>query len=116
MGFVENPDNGFLNHVRTHKRPSTARGYADIWEIHLKPLCADMWMKNVRTFHVQNWLNTIATKGLSRNTLKHVKSTISAIFKLAKQQDYFHGENPAKDSAITPSAPEPEETYAYSLE
>jgi integrase len=41
---------------------------------------------------------------------------ISAIFKLAKQQDYFEGENPAKDTATNPSAPEPEETYAYSLE
>jgi integrase len=73
-------------------------------------------MKNVRTFHVQNWLDMIGAKGLSRNTLKHIKSVISAIFKLAKQQDYFHGENPAKDTAVNPSAPEPQETYAYSLE
>jgi hypothetical protein len=31
---------------------------------------------------------------LSRNTLKHIKSVVSAIFTLAKQQDYFHAENP----------------------
>jgi len=35
---------------------------------------------------------------------------------LAKQQDYFRGENPARDSAISPNAPEPQETYAYTLE
>src|SRR5205807_2121684 len=29
---------------------------------------------------------------------------------------YFEGENPARDTAVNPSAPEPEETYAYSLE
>ena len=29
---------------------------------------------------------------------------------------YFDGVNPVMDTAISPSAPEPEETYAYSLE
>ena len=78
-------ENVYLPWIDEHKRPSTARGYRDIWQDHLKPLCADVWMKNVRTFHVQGWLNSIGEKGLSRNTLKHVKSVISAIFKLAKQ-------------------------------
>jgi len=40
----------------------------------------------------------------------------SAGFPLAKQQDYFQGENPARDTAINPGAAEPQETYAYSLE
>jgi integrase len=48
--------------------------------------------------------------------LKHVKSVVSAIFTLARQQDYFHAENPARDTAINPGAAEPQETYAYSLE
>jgi hypothetical protein len=65
---------------------------------------------------VQGWLNTIGAGGLSRNTLKHIKSVISAIFTLAKQQDYFQGENPARDTAVNPGAPEPQETYAYSLD
>jgi len=106
----------YLPWIKEHKRPSTARGYADIWEHHLEPLCAGAWLKNVRTFHVQGWLNSIAKDGLSRNTLKHIKSVISAIFKLAKQQDYFQGENPAKDTAVYPAATAPEETYAYSFE
>ena len=54
--------------------------------------------------------------GLSRNTLKHVKSVISAIFTLAKQQDYFDGSNPVHGSAVDPTAPEPVEGYAYDLE
>jgi integrase len=61
-------------------------------------------------------LNEIGSASLSRNTLKHIKSVISAIFTLAKQQDYFHRENPARDTAINPGAAEPQETYAYSLE
>ncbi|MCI0351140.1 MAG: site-specific integrase [Acidobacteriales bacterium] len=107
----------YLPWIEQHKRPSTVRGYRDIWEDHLKAECADEWIKNTRTYHVQNWLNSISKNGgLSRNSLKHIKSVVSAIFKLAKQQDYFFGENPARDTAVNPSAPEPEETHAYSLE
>ena len=102
--------------VVQHKRPSTAKGYKDIWEDHLRPLCQQVWLKDVRTYHVQAWLDQIGTGRLSRNTLKHVKSVISGIFTLAKQQDYFQGENPARDSSVNPKAAEPEETYAYSLE
>jgi integrase len=107
----------YLPWIEQHKRPSTAKGYRDIWEDHLKALCGDVWLKDTRTFHVQGWLNQIAVAGnLSRNTLKHIKSVVSAIYTLAKQQDYFQGENPARDTAIDPRATEPQETYAYSLD
>ena len=106
----------YLPWTETHKRPSTAKGYRDIWEDHLRPLCTSVWLKDTRTYHVQSWLNQIGAGKLSRNTLKHVKSVASGIFTLAKQQDYFQGENPARDSAINPKAAEPQETYAYTLE
>jgi len=106
----------YLPWITEHKRPSTAKGYRDIWEDHLKPLSERVWLKDTRTYHVQGWLNQIGKGKLSRNTLKHVKSVISGIFTLAKQQDYFQGENPARDSAINPKATEPQETYAYTLE
>jgi integrase len=106
----------YLPWVEAHKRPSTMRGYRDIWEDHLEPLCSGVWMKNVRTFHVQGWLNSIGKKSLCRNSLKRIKSFSSAVFKLAKQQDYFNGENPATDTAVNPAAAPPQETYAYSLE
>jgi integrase len=106
----------YLPWTQEHKRPSTAKGCRDIWEDHLRPFCAKVWLKDVRTYHVQSWLNQIGVGKLSRNTLKHVKSVVSGIFTLAKQQDYFQGENPARDSAINPKAAEPQETYAYTLE
>jgi integrase len=106
----------YLPWIEQHKRPSTAKGYRDIWEDHLRPYCSQMWLKDTRTYHVQGWLTEIGKGSLSRNTLKHVKSVVSAIFTLAKQQDYFHAENPARDTAINPGAAEPQETYAYSLE
>jgi integrase len=106
----------YLPWITEHKRPSTSKGYRDIWEDHLQPSCSAAWLKDTRTYHVQSWLNQIGKAKLSRNTLKHVKSVISGIFTLAKQQDYFQGENPARDSAINPKAAEPQETYAYTLE
>lgn len=106
----------YLPWIVQHKRPSTAKGYRDIWEDHLQTLCGEVWLKDTRTYFVQGWLNQIGAGSLSRNTLKHIKSVISGIFTLAKQQDYFQGENPAGDTATNPEATEPEETYAYSLE
>ena len=106
----------YLPWIDEHKRPSTAKGYRDIWEDHLKPLCQQVWLKDTRTYHVQGWLNQIGVGKLSRNTLKHIKSVISGIFTLAKQQDYFQGENPTRDAAVNAKAAEPQETYAYSLD
>src|SRR5215831_9850878 len=77
----------YLPWIEQHKRPSTARGYRDIWEDHLRAYTASMWLKDTRTYHVQGWLNQIGSGSLSRNTLKHIKSVVSAIFTLAKQQD-----------------------------
>jgi integrase len=106
----------YLPWIEKHKRPATVHGYRHIWENHLKPISASTWLKETRTYNVQAWLNQIGANNLGRNTLKHIKSTISGIFTLAKQQDYFQGENPARDTAINPTAKEPSETYAYSLE
>jgi len=107
----------YLPWIQQHKRPSTAKGYRDIWEDHLQPRAEKVWLKDARTYHVQQWLNDIGKDGsLSRNSLRHIKSVISAIFTLAKQQDYFQGENPARDTAINPAAAEAQETYAYTLE
>jgi len=110
----------YLPWVEQHKRPSTLKGYRDIWQDHLKAHCGNLWLKDTRTYHVQGWLNAIASSDgestLSRNTLRHIKSTISGIFTLAKQQDYFQGENPARDTAIAPGAREAQETYAYTLD
>ena len=106
----------YFPHIEQYKRPSTLRGYRDIWANHVQARCASDWLKDVRTFHVQNWLDSIAGPGtLSRNSLKHIKTFMSAVFKLAKQQGYYEGENPVRDTATSPRATAPQETYAYNL-
>jgi hypothetical protein len=49
------------------------------------------------------WLpfkSALTAGNLGRNSLKHIKTFISAVFKLAKQQGYFIGENSVRDIAI----------------
>ena len=106
----------YFPRIEQQMRPSTLKGYRDIWSLHLKPRCASAWMKDVHTYHVQEWLDDIAHPGsLSKRTLQHIKCSLSAIFKLAKQQGYFVGESPVRDTAIAPCAKEPQQTHAYSL-
>jgi hypothetical protein len=85
-GFV---DNVYFPHVTKHKRPSTVKGYSDIWERHIKPLCADDVMKDIRTFHVQSWLDSIGEKGLSRNTLKQHQERRQRIFRRGETEGLF---------------------------
>ena len=107
----------YFPRIESHLRPSTQKGYKDIWARHLKTRCAESWLKDVRTYHVQHWLDSIAEPSeLGRRTLQHIKCCLSAIFKLAKQQGYYMGENPVRDTATSPKASEPQETYAYSLD
>ena len=102
--------------MEQQKRPSTAKGYRDIWANHLKRRSIGLWMREIRTCDIQRILDNIAKPGLlSSNSLRHIKSQISGIFSYAKQQGYFDGENPARNTAIPPARLS-EETYAYSLE
>jgi hypothetical protein len=59
----------YFPHIEQYKRPSTLSGYRDIWENHVRARSAGDWLKDVRTFHVQGWLDSIAsTRTLSLNT------------------------------------------------
>ena len=40
---------------------------------------------------------------------------LSAVFKLAKRRGYYSPGKPVRDTATSPKAPAPQETYAYDL-
>jgi integrase len=109
----------YLPYADEHTRPSTAKNYRGIWRLHLKPECGQTWLRDVKTFTVQGWLNRIAEDAappLSRNTLKRIQSALSGIFCLAKRLGYYDGVNPVQDTRTDPRAAEPAQTHAYSLE
>jgi len=84
----------YLPWVEMHRRPSTVKGYRDIWEDHLKPLCGEVWLKDGADLPRPRMAESNRCGQAERNTLKHIKSVISGFFTLAKQQDYFQAENP----------------------
>jgi integrase len=115
--FVKNV---YLPFVKQHKRPSTEKGYRDLWEDHLSSRCGRALLREVRTCDVQRWIETVAAedktkKGtlLGRRTLANVKCLLSGIFAHAKRQGYFDGANPVEDTSIPPTR-NPDETWAYS--
>ncbi len=74
-------------------------------------------MREVRTHHVQSWLEEIGREyGISKTTLKHVKNFLSGAFRHAAQQGYFDGASPVKLAEIPAFAPNGKETKTYSLE
>jgi integrase len=55
------------------------------------------------------------TNRFNVNSLKHIKSFLSGIFRLADQQGYYEGANPVRETSL-PQVRLADETHAYSLE
>ncbi|HKM84709.1 MAG TPA: hypothetical protein VJW96_00775 [Terriglobales bacterium] len=111
----------YLPDIEKYKRPSTFKGYTDVWRYHFRPaLQSDLRaLKSWRTVDVQNLLDRIAKDAqepLGRNSQKRIKYTLSAVFGLAKRLGFFDGANPVMDTKISPNATPPRETEAYSLD
>jgi integrase len=115
----------YLPFAEQQKRPSTYRGYKQIWNDYVKTPCASAWMREVKTYDVQAWLEGIARQPhekndreytLSKTTLKHVKHFLSGVFQYAAQQGYFDGANPVTLVEIPAFAPAGREGRAYTLE
>jgi integrase len=103
-------------YVEKHLRAATLKQYRDIWENHLKPRVGKLTLRTFRTVHGESMLAKIAEQaGLGRSSLRHCKAFLSGAFKQAKRLGILDGLNPIQDVSI-PRAPEPEETYAYSLD
>ena len=53
-------DRVYLPFAKQHKRPSTYRGYKQVWSDYLELRCKAEWLREVKTHHVQLWLEDIA--------------------------------------------------------
>ncbi len=108
----------YFPQIERRLRPSTLRGYRAIWNEQLKPHCAKLWLRDIRTSHMQSVLDELARGGrLNINSLKHAKGLLSGVLKLAIQLDYYPGDhNPVQQTSLPIEVRPVEETYAYSLE
>ena len=92
--FVEK---SYFPHVETRKRPSTYRGYKNMWSRYLKPRI-DAPLRKFRTVDGEQLLEQVARDDdLSVTTLAHVKSFLSGVFRYARRQGILNSENPMPD-------------------
>lgn len=106
----------YLPYVREHKRPSTHKGYTDIFEDHLKFRVAGIRLRDFRTADGEHLLSIVShDTGLSHRSLLHIKSFLSGVFTYAKRIGALDRTNPMRDVSVPRGVPG-KETYAYSLE
>ena len=106
----------YLPWTETELRASTQKGYRLVWKNYLSKHVGEIRLREFRTVDASRMLRAIAVEhNLTKTSLQHIKSVLSAIFVHAKNEGAFDGVNPIQDTIIPNSAREPGETYAYSL-
>jgi integrase len=116
MTLSEFVDCSYLPWVESERRPSTSKGYRELWENHMAARIGKMRVREVRTVDVGRMLRTIAAENdYSKNTMQHMKSVLSGIFTFAKNEGAFDGANPVQGALLPSKAREAKETFAYDL-
>src|SRR2546422_517952 len=108
----------YLPYLAERRKPSTLRGYRQIWESRIRPRLGDVQLRDFRTYDSTKLLAEIARQApskLSRQTLYNVKAFLCGAFKYAKNEGILDSANPIQDVSL-PAGKGPQETYAYSLE
>jgi site-specific recombinase XerD len=102
----------YLPHAELHKRPSTYKGYKNLYNLHVAPNVAGLRIASFRTVDGQKLLNRLATGSLSHLTLIHVKSFLSGVFSFAKRMGAVDS-NPMQGTEVPKGKPS-QPTHAYS--
>jgi integrase len=106
----------YLPWATRSKRPSTAKGYRDIWEDHVKARIGSTTLRDFRPTDGTHLLDSIAAHAsLSRRTMYHIKSFLSGVFAQAISQGWIDSDNPMRNARIPTDLNSPVETAAYEL-
>lgn len=110
--FIENH---YWPYVRTKKRPSTYRGYLNLYNAQIEKRIGGIRLRDFRTIDGQRLLDRIADETeLSHQSLTHIKSLLSGIFSSAKRMGALDDTNPMESVEI-PKGQKSKPTHAYSL-
>jgi integrase len=116
MSLEDFVDYHYFPHITTRLRPSTVHGYRRLWSDYKAFWTCDTKLRDFRTLDGDRILDRIhAAKGVSKNTLKNIKSFLSAVFKHARRTGVLDSANPMQDVSL-PKSRGAKDTYAYSLE
>ncbi|MBI3476678.1 MAG: hypothetical protein HY010_13175 [Acidobacteria bacterium] len=99
---------------KARKKPSTVRGYKQIWNQHLKAHFAKRTLQQYEPFMGTQFLQSL-TSTQGKNTLKHIKALGSSLFKRAVIEQRIKV-NPWHDVSMPDDAIESERTKHYTLE
>ena len=109
-------DSIYFPHVELNKRPSTVKGYRNLYNRHIAGRVAGIRVTAFRTKDGQMLLNKIASEhNLTHLSLIHVKSFLSGVFKFAKRMGILDGVNPMESTEV-PQGRQSQSTAAYSTE
>src|SRR6266850_2635447 len=112
MSFGEFFDTVFLPHIKSKRKPSTAKFYNDAYRFHLKTKVGSISLRDFNTAHAQRVLDEIP---LSHQSLLRIKTAMSAVFTVARQKDYIRTANPVVGSKAEGHATG-FKPYAYSVD
>jgi len=104
----------YLPFITENKKPSTRRGYSQIYKQFLKDHFGEMTLSEYRPHHATALLNSIASKQV-RNTLNHVRALLSAIFAYAVATGVIDT-NPIHDAKLLVKPKQSKPTGFYTLE
>jgi hypothetical protein len=114
LSFLEHV---YLKHVRESKKPSTAKGYEDMFKL-VKPHLnlSQVRLRDFDTADADKLLRDVAkAKARAHTTHKNLKSFLSGAFKFAKRNRLISGENPVRDAEIPRGKPKAKRP-AYTLD
>ena len=104
----------YLPHCLQNKRPSTYKGYSDMWKL-VQPHLNGLQLRNTRTSDVDRLMRAVADeKQRAHTTHRNVKSFLSGAFRYAKRNDLI-ADNPVRDSVVPRGKPMGD-TAAYTLQ
>ena len=94
--------NVWLPSIEDRLSASTVHCYRYYWNCVLEPRAGALSLRDFSTPVAQRLLDKIAWQnpGITKTTLHKLKSMLSAIFKLAIQQDYRLGPNPIRETSL----------------
>jgi len=114
MKLAQFVESSYLPFVMATKRPSTYKGYVNMWKRYLESRSA-IALRDFRTVDGERLLEDIAyDHSLTGTTLAHIKAFLSGVFRFAKRKGVLNSENPMRD-VVLPKGKPAGETYAYSL-
>jgi site-specific recombinase XerD len=101
-------ENVYFPALDAYARPSTIKGYRDIWRVHLSKRVGSTRLRDFSTRNGRDVMMAIAgSNRLARTTIQHIKSALSAIFTFAQNDGLvttnpIHGGTDAKPNRPTP--------------